>query len=49
MYVEYLVVTILMMFALFLPVPYLDGSVVDWVISALKGFQNHNTVLMSLP
>lgn len=46
---EYLIVTGVVTAALFLPIPGIGLSAVDFVIQALNGFQNHTTVFLSMP
>lgn len=48
--VEYVLVTAIVVSALFLPVVGLgDVSLVEYVLDALKSFQQHTTFLLSLP
>lgn len=47
--VEYVLVTLAVMTALFFPVPGLDVSIVDYFLDALRGFQANTTYLLSLP
>ncbi len=46
---EYVLVTAILVAALFLPVPTLGTSVVDWLLDAIRGFQANSTYLLSLP
>jgi len=49
-YVEYIVVTMLVVIALFTPLPGLGGSAVfDLVLEAIRNFGINSSVLLSLP
>ena len=46
---EYVVVTGVVVSVLFAPLPGLDGSLVEHVLAALRGFQANSTFLLSMP
>ena len=46
---EYLIGTIGVAIALFIPIPGLNESVLMFMVNALRGFQANTTYLMSLP
>ena len=47
--VEYSIVTMVVVMILFLPLPGLQDSLVATILSALRQFQSHSTLLLSLP
>jgi len=47
--VEYVLVSLVVAGALFLPMPGLQSSIVDILLEALRGFQANTTFLLSLP
>ena len=47
--VEYVVLTLTVVATLFLPLPGLDESLVNTLVSALRQFQANTTYLLSLP
>ncbi len=47
--VEYVVLTLMVVATLFLPLPGLDESLVNTLVSALRQFQANTTYLLSLP
>ncbi len=47
--VEYIVVTSLIIAALFAPIPPFDVSLLDWFLDSLRAFQANTTYLLSLP
>lgn len=47
--VEYVVVTLVVIATLFLPLPGLDDSLVETLVTALRQFQAHTVYLLSLP
>ncbi|MFK8078029.1 MAG: hypothetical protein AB8B84_15690 [Granulosicoccus sp.] len=47
--VEYCVVTVVVVAALFMPLPGIDASLVTYLSDALRLFQSHSTMLLSLP
>ena len=47
--VEYSVVTLVVVGVLFLPLPGLQNSLVATVMDALRQFQSHTLLLLSLP
>ena len=47
--VEYSIVTLVVVFVLFTPLPGLQESLVATMLSALRQFQSHTTLLLSLP
>ncbi len=46
---EYTITTAIVITALFIPIPGVGLSAVDFVIQALNGFQDHSTVFLSMP
>lgn len=47
--VEYSVVTLVVVMILFIPLPGLQDSLITIVMDALRKFQSHTTLLLSLP
>lgn len=47
--VEYSIVTLIVVAVLFLPLPGLQDSLVATLMNALRQFQSHTTLLLSLP
>lgn len=47
--VEYSIVTLVVVMALFLPLPGLQDSLITTVMDALRQFQSHTLLLLSLP
>jgi hypothetical protein len=47
--VEYSVVTLVVVMVLFLPLPGLQDSLITTVMDALRQFQSHTMLLLSLP
>ena len=47
--VEYSVVTMVVVAVLFLPLPGIEGSLVATLMDALRQFQSHSMLLLSLP
>lgn len=47
--IEYIVLSAMVISALFIPVPPFDVSLVDWFLDTLRAFQANSTYLMSLP
>jgi hypothetical protein len=47
--VEYSIVTLVVVMVLFLPLPGLQDSLIATVMDALRQFQSHTMLLLSLP
>lgn len=47
--VEYSVVTLIVVMALFIPLPGFQDSLINLVMDALRQFQSHTMLLLSLP
>ena len=47
--VEYAIVTLVVVTVLFLPLPGIQDSLITTVMDALRQFQSHTTLLLSLP
>ncbi|MFT6878206.1 MAG: hypothetical protein ACI9XK_004765 [Granulosicoccus sp.] len=47
--VEYSIVTLVVVMVLFLPLPGLQDSLITTVMDALRQFQSHTMLLLSLP
>lgn len=47
--VEYSVLSVIVVASLFLPLPGMDQSLVDFLLSALRQFQSNTAFLLSLP
>ncbi len=47
--IEYVVLTGAIVIALFLPIPLLGVSALEWVFESLRAFQAHSLYVLSIP
>lgn len=47
--IEYCVVCVALVTALFVPLPNIDTSLLNYFMDVLRQFQSHTTVLISMP